>query len=83
MASLLTARNLPGIGDADPPEDEDWPECSTCDGYGTVEKFTCSACLRDGCAEHGMTGEFACPDCNGTGYEPNEPDPDVGLDWMP
>jgi DnaJ-class molecular chaperone len=57
MANLLTARNLPGIGNFDPPEDEDLPECSECEGDGRIY-------------DPPIYGWVKCPDCNGTGYEP-------------
>ena len=70
MGTLLTARNLPGIGDFDPPDDDEPPECDNCNGMGS----------------YWLPQEYGyreCEDCNGTGYRNTEPDPDVGLDWVP
>ena len=75
MPSLLTARNLPGIGDASPPEDEDPPECSTCGSYGEILHPTCGGDGRDDC----HMGYAVCPDCNGTGYQP-EPEYEPGIE---
>ena len=48
MASLLTARNLPGTGDFDPPDDLEAPDCYRCDGTGgvrcTCHRGTCHRC---------------------------------------
>ena len=57
MGSLLTARNLPGIGDADPPEDVEPPECGDCNGMGRVWNVL-------------TYGYDDCDTCNGTGYQP-------------
>jgi hypothetical protein len=65
----LTARNLPGTGDFDPPDDDEPPECDDCAGMGRQwDPLSC--------------GYFDCPTCGGSGYN-TEPDPDVGLDWVP
>lgn len=66
MPSLLTARNLPGIGDFHPPEDENPPECERCDGSG--------ATWHDD-----IDSMYVCPDCNGTGYQP-EPEYEPGIE---
>ena len=66
MPSLLTARNLPGIGDSDPPEDEDPPECGECNGMGRVWDVT-------------NYGYLDCDTCNGTGKEP-EPEYDPPME---
>jgi hypothetical protein len=61
MGTLLTARNLPGIGDAQPPEDEDLPECEPCGGMGS----------------YWLPQEYGyreCEDCNGTGYRNDDRD---------
>jgi hypothetical protein len=70
MGTLLTKRILTGIGDASPPDDDDPPECEPCGGMGRQWDPL-------------SYGYFDCPTCNGTGYRELEPDPDVGLDWMP
>ena len=61
MGTLLTARNLPGIGDASPPEDEDPPECDECNGMGRVWDAT-------------NYGYLDCDTCSGTGYQPDDRD---------
>ena len=66
MPSLLTARNLPGIGDASPPEDEDPPECDECNGMGRVWDVT-------------SYGYLDCDTCGGTGYQP-EPEYEPGIE---
>ena len=66
MPSLLTARNLPGIGDSDPPEDEDPPECGECNGMGRVWDVT-------------NYGYLDCDTCGGTGYQP-EPEYEPGIE---
>ena len=73
MPSLLTARNLPGIGDASPPDDDEPPECDDCNGMGRQWDVT--------------TCDYAdCDACNGTGYQPDgdgEPDFDPEFDTPP
>jgi len=56
---------LKGTGDFPPPEDEDLPECERCDGAGAVFVFN--------------SDPFTCPDCNGTGYQP-EPEYEPGIE---
>jgi len=75
MASLLTARNLPGTGDFPPPEDLEAPDCYRCDGTGGVR---CN-CHRGTCHRCGDAGIVTCPDCNGTGYQP-EPEYEPGIE---
>jgi DnaJ-class molecular chaperone len=70
MGTLLTARNLPGTGDFDPPDDDEPPECEPCGGHGRQwDPLSYSY--------------FDCPTCGGSGYRNTEADPDVGLDWVP
>lgn len=71
MPNLLTAHNLPGIGDADPPEDDDPPDCGECHGDTRVE---CDDCDGDGCHECDQTGKVDCGHCGQTGYEPDDRD---------
>jgi hypothetical protein len=77
MGTLLTASNLPGIGDFDPPDDDELPACRGCNGEGSVWHDCEHGC--DACAPVGLVW---CPDCNGTGYQP-EPDsePDFGPEF--
>lgn len=70
------AKMLKGTGDFDPPEDEDQPECRTCEGAGVNR---CEYCDADTCDACGMTGVLECGDCNGTGYQP-EPEYEPGLE---
>lgn len=66
MGSLLTARNLPGTGDFDPPEDDDAPICDTCNGTHEVR----CGCLRPQyCRQCNGGGIVECPDCE-DGYQP-------------
>ena len=66
MGTLLTARNLPGIGDASPPDDIEPPECGNCE---------------DGLVWSDHTGYVTCEDCNGTGYQPElEHEPGIEVD---
>ena len=67
MPSLLTAKNLPGTGDYDPPDDDDLPECSDCNGMGRVWDVT-------------AYGYLDCDTCHGTGYQPDDRDGDDGED---
>jgi DnaJ-class molecular chaperone len=60
------AKMLKGTGDFDPPEDEDPPECSGCNGMGR-------------CWDVASYGYYDCPDCNGTGYQP-EPEYEPGIE---
>lgn len=71
---------LKGTGDFPPPEDLEAPDCDECDWHGEVLHTACGG--HGGCDDCRM-GYATCPGCNGTGYRNTEPDPDVGLDWMP
>lgn len=82
MGSLLTAINLPGIGDASPPDDDEAPDCRRCDGTGGVR----CTCHRGTCHKCGDAGIVTCSKCNGTGREPApdfEPDFDPEHDTPP
>ena len=73
MGTLLTPRNLPGTGDFDPPDDDDPPECDACEGTGGVR---CNCLTGSRCGDAGIV---TCPDCNGTGYQP-EPEYEPGIE---
>jgi hypothetical protein len=45
----------------DPPDDDEPPECERCDGSGAAW-------------DDDVDGLFTCPDCNGTGYQPDDRD---------
>ena len=66
---------LKGTGDFHPPEDEDLPVCRICEGSGVVTDG-CVSCGSAGC--DGAHWED-CPNCNGTGYQP-EPEFDPGIE---
>jgi DnaJ-class molecular chaperone len=63
----MTMVRMPkGTGDFDPPEDEDPPECSDCNGMGRVWDVT-------------AYGYLDCDTCGGTGYQP-EPEYEPGIE---
>jgi hypothetical protein len=52
----------------DPPDDDELPECERCDGTGGIKCY----CLTG--HKCGWAGIVECPDCNGTGYQPDDRD---------
>jgi DnaJ-class molecular chaperone len=63
---MTMAKMLKGTGDFHPPEDEDPPECDTCNGMGRVWDVT-------------SYGYLDCDTCGGTGYQP-EPEYEPGIE---
>ena len=63
---MTMASMLKGTGDFHPPEDEDPPECDTCNGMGRVWDVT-------------TYGYLDCDTCGCTGYQP-EPEYEPGIE---